>query len=485
MAVSFFLLPLVVVWLAALALALLIRRPRMASLLAIAALAVAAVGLCVVLAMVMRHGARDLVVGGWAPGVGIRLRADVLSVLFALASYLSLLAALTFEVLRGEILRRRGARLFPLVVLALAVGLGGLFFTADVFNFYVFFEISMVSSFVLAAYGGAPREIRSATVFTVVNLVGSVLFLVGIAGLYRVAGTLDMSLVAEYLATQAQGPPLLVALVVFLAFSLKLGMFPFHFWVPAVYRETRPVVAAILSGALVNIGSYGVIRFGGEVFTSALDAGAPLLIVLGGASILYGGVLATGARVAAETLAYSSIGQAGYLMVAVGVGGQAGFAAAVLYALINVFDKTLLFLCLGARGPLVGAAFAAGAFSLAGMPPCLGFLGKLAIFELVAVHDRVWLGVLFFLGSALSFVYMFRAYQRGWWEDAAAETDSDSEAETDSDSEADAARLAASPLGTRLLVAVLAGIIVLAGIWPWPWLVVAQEAARELLQGGP
>src|SRR4051794_36990414 len=112
-----------------------------------------------------------------------------------------------------------------------------------------------------------------------------------------------------------------------IAFSVKLGLFPFHFWLPTVYTGARPAVAAILSGGLANIGAYGLLRFGGELLPDELALASTALIVIGCASILYGGLLAVSRRSAEEMLAYSAIRQGGYVLVALGVGGRGRLAA--------------------------------------------------------------------------------------------------------------------------------------------------------------
>ncbi len=158
----------------------------------------------------------------------------------------------------------------------------------------------------------------------VVNLLGSVFFLMAIAALYHVTGTLEMQDIAARGALVVPNSRILIAALIFVAFSVKLGLFPFHFWLPAVYTGTRPAVAAILSGALANIGSYGLLRFGGDMLTGELQLGSAALLVLGTASIIYGALQAISRHAPSEVLAYSSIGQVGYIMIALAVGGTWG-----------------------------------------------------------------------------------------------------------------------------------------------------------------
>jgi multicomponent Na+:H+ antiporter subunit D len=409
---------------------------------------------------VLQSGPLFVFVGGWPPGVGITLRADELGVVFALFSNGVLLAALIHEVISGV-----HERIFPAIVLFMATGLTGLFLTGDAFNMYVFFEIAMTSAFVLASYGKRPRETRAALIFTIVNSLGSVLLLSGIAALYHVTGTLDMRAIAAWLGTVDPSASLLIATIIFVAFSLKIGLFPFHFWLPPVYRDTWPAVAAILSGAVANIGSYGLIRFGAEILPREQQIGGMALIVLGMVSILYGAIQAIAVRSASEALAYSSVSQAGYILVAIGIGGSAGFAAAVLYALINALNKTVLFLATGLRGPLVGAAFVIGALSVTGIPPAVGFFGKAAIFRIGITDTHPILVLLLFIGSALAFVYMFQIYQRNFWEQVSAGR--------------------ASPVAARMLLIGLAGLVLAIGIWPEPLLGVSMQAALRLVGGLP
>ena len=451
-------LALFVPWAAGVVLVALDGRRRIVGWLAVGALA-AQIGALVALAVhVLPGGAVHFVTGGWPADVGIVLRADSLGVAFALVSAVMLLAAIVQSVLEGV-----QERTFPGLVVLLATGLNGLFLTGDIFNFYVFFEIAMTAAYVLTTYGGGRRELGAALVFAAVNLLGSSVFLLAIAGVYRVTATLAMEGIALRMADVEPNAAILIAVGFFIAFGVKLGLFPFHFWLPTVYTGARPAVAAILSGALANIGAYGLIRFGAGLLPKELALGATALILIGCASIVYGGVLAVSRREPAETLAYSSIGQVGYVLVALGVGGPVGLAAAVLYALVNSLNKTMLFLAVGVRGALISAVFALGALSVAGMPPAAGFLGKLALVHTGIVAGSPALVALLVAGSALSFVYMFQMYQHEFWRTPRPGH--------------------ASPWPLQLLPAILALLVLAGGLWPEPLLALSRDAVAALLRG--
>ena len=449
-------LPLGIAWFAAVGLALLDGRRRDVGWLAVGALAAILAATVWLAADVLGANAVQMQAGAWPVGVGITLRADALGVTFAVLSVGVLLVALVYEVLGGV-----RSRTFPALVLFMATGLVGVFLTGDIFNFYVFFEIAMIAAYALTSYGQLSRQLRAATIFATVNLLGSVLFLIGIAAVYHLTGTLDMRAVATRVPVVQVQSIILSATVIFVAFGVKLGIFPFHFWLAAVYTGTRPAVAAILAGALANIGSYGLLRFGADLLPRELEQGAPVLLLLGGASILYGAVQAISSRDPGEVLAYSSIGQVGYILLAIAVGDQVGYAAAVLFAVVNALNKTLLFLVSDLRGRLVGAAFAVGAFSVAGVPPAVGFFGKAALFRMGLEEGSAPLVVVLFLGGALSFVYLFQLHGSRFWETTGSP-----------------ARGSRRP--TRALVLGLAGLVLALGVWPEPLLALSREAATVL-----
>ncbi|MGH2602113.1 MAG: complex I subunit 5 family protein, partial [Dehalococcoidia bacterium] len=403
---------------------------------------------------VFAQGTSETMAGGWPRGVGIVLRADPLTVAFVLVTTAMLLAAMAHEAALGV-----NSRSFPALLAFLAAGLNGLFLTGDVFNFYVFFEVSMASAVVLAAYPGGGRQLRAAYTFAVVNLLGSVFYLGGTAALYHLTGTLDMREAERHLSTLAPGPVLAIGAAFFVSFGVKLGLFPFHFWVPPVYRDADPAVAAALSGAVANIGSYGLLRFGGDLLTSGLRVAEELFLVLAIASILYGGVLAVARRHIAEVLAYSAIGQAGYILLAVALGGPLGFAAAVFYTVVNSINKTLLFLVQRQRGPLVAGAFAIGAASVAGLPPSAGFFGKAGLFRAAIDKGDFFVIAAIAAGSVLSLIYMAQVYERQFWR---------------------APRVARSALPARLLALALAVALLGLGLWPEPLLALAARAGAAL-----
>jgi multicomponent Na+:H+ antiporter subunit D len=453
--------PLLVLWPAAIVLALLDGRRRPAGLLGVGVLAAALVLLAVLLGRVATDGPQELVAGGWPADVGIRLRVDALGAVFAVLSCAVLLVSLLQAVLTGV-----QSRTTPALTVFMALGLTGLFVTGDVFSFYVFFELAMIAAYALTASGSGSRPLSAALIFAVVNLVGSFLFLIAVGALYRATGTLEMLAVAERAAPIEPTTAILIAVTFFVAFAIKLGLFPFHFWLPSVYLGVQPHVAAMFAGALANIGAYGLLRFGGAVLPRELELSATALIAIGTVSIAYGAVQAIARRDTREVLAYSSIGHAGYVLVALGLGGPVGIAAAVIFSVANALNKTLLFLTSELRGRLTAFAFLVGVLSVAGVPPTAGFFGKAALFEAGVDADSVAAVVLLFVGGALSFVYLFQIHQHDRWRPRA-----EREREMASGS---------AGRGQRAVALSVAAVVLVLGVWPEPMLAVGEQVARDL-----
>ena len=451
--------PLMVLWPAA-ALAVLADGRRRPVGWAAAGVLAAAVALLAALAVRVATGPVEVVAGGWPADVGIRLRADALGALLALVSAAVVLAALVHGVVS-----RRSTRLFPALMLFLTVGLTGLFLTGDVFSFYVFFELAMIAAYALAALGREGRMVGSALIFAVVNLLGSFLFLIATAGLYRATGTLEMLAVAERARDIDPNTAAVISVLYFVAFGVKLGLFPFHFWLPSVYGSAPPAVAAVLAGAVANIGAYGLLRFQAGLLPRELALAAGILVGIGTVTIIYGAVQAIGRRDPREVLAYSAIGHAGYVLVALGLGGRVALAAAALFTVTNALNKALLFLAVDLRGPLVGAAFAVGAFSVAGVPPSAGFFGKASLFDAGVQASSAPTVLLLFVGGALTFVYLFQIYQHTYWRPP--------------QDHHHASR------GARMVVAALAVLVLAVGLWPEPLLALSDQAGDALLRMVP
>lgn len=398
----------------------------------------------------------ELISGQWPQGVGIRLRVDTLSLFFA-----SITATVLAVTMYHETRVRVESRSFPGLLLLMCAGLHGAFFTGDLFNFYVFFELAIVTSFGLAAYGYGRAESRGTFIYMTVNVLGSVLFLIGVASIYHVSGTLDMAQLSGITALGSTDVMLACALLV-TALGLKLGLFPFHAWVPVVYSHARLPVAASLAGALVNIGAYGLLRIGWGVFPYATLEGRTILLILGALATVYGSVVAISRKNAAELVAYTAIAQAGYILMSLSIGGIAGISATLLIVLSGSLEKTMMFLALDTHGRARRACALTGAISLAGLPLTVGFIGKVQLFNSLLAPEvtPLALGALL-LSTPFTMTAAFR-----YWQLATVDADS------------------ATPTGAHLLL-LLPLIAVGLALAPEGLAGLVQRTSAQLLGVGP
>jgi len=404
-------------------------------------------------------------VGGWRAPFGITLVADALSAFMLAITAVVAVYATLFSVLFVDKANQR-AYYHPLLQFLL-LGATGAFLTGDLFNLFVWFEVMLMASYVFVGFYGNDTHTAAAMRYVVLNILGGALMLLAVGGLYATVGTLNMAEMAALLADP--GPDVETAPVVGLSglllvtFGLKAGLAPFQFWVPSAYRSAPLPVVAVFAGATKKVGIYAIVRLyftvlGGATLradvpwvptdTAPLAFLAPVLLVMAAGSILVGGVGAVSRARLDGLLAYSSIGQVGFIAVPVALAAATtssslrhlGILAALVYALHHALTKGLLFLSaaairdatgttriadlggIGGRSPTFAGVFLLGALSLVGIPPLAGFFGKLFVFEAAAsgFADAPTAGVaavlvVLLVGAVLTIVYATRAWIGCFW----------------------------------------------------------------------
>ncbi|MFC7222953.1 complex I subunit 5 family protein [Halalkalicoccus sp. GCM10025322] len=402
-------------------------------------------------------GAAAYQVAGWPAPFGITLVADGLSAFMLSMIAVVSVASLVFSTRYIGSADQR-AFYYPFFFFLL-LGVTGAFLTGDLFNLFVWFEVLLMSSYVFVAFVGGPRHTRAAFWYVVMNLIASSVMLLAIGGLYATTGTLNMADMSRRLASpEAFGvyvePVVGLSALLLVVFALKAGLVPFQFWVPSAYQAAPFPVTAMLAGATKKVGIYAIIRLYFTVFAAAelsislpgiagespLAFFGPLLLLMGSASVLLGGYGALSADTIEGVLAYSSIGQAGFIAIPVAIAATAptpalrhlAILAALVYALNHALSKGLLFLAVAAvrhatgtsrftdlgglagRAPVLSGTVFVGMLSLVGIPPLSGFFGKLLVFQSAAGTNAVAL-VVVLAGSILTIGYTTRAWTRGIW----------------------------------------------------------------------
>lgn len=421
--------------------------------------------------------------GGWPAPMGISLVGDLLSATLVVMSQLVLALGIVYALgSKDKVVAYPG--FYPLF-LTLAAGLTGAFLTGDLFNLFVFAELLVFSGTILTAISDDRYGTEAAYKYFYMSLMASAFLLLAVGSLYVSYGTLNMADLARGIAVNP-GAPLLPAAIAFLfaTFMIKSAVFPFHFWQPDFHTASPTAVSAMLSSVVVKLGVYGFIRMTTLLFAGQAGPIRALLVILGIAGVVYGGLGAVGTHNAKRMLAYSTLAQVGFILVAIGWGTQLALAAALIFAFNHSLAKAAMLMLAGAlasrapvktaafevltglgrKVPAAGLLFLVGGLALAGIPPTNGFINKMVFFRSgIEAQQYASLAALAF-ASVLTLVYVVRAFQRIWWQPLAE-------------------GVQAKAGGDRLLAPAILILAVLAlGLWPEPLVSLAQAAAAWLAE---
>ena len=343
----------------------------------------------------------------WIPVFGIqyKLGADGLSIaLVVLTTTMTWIAILaSFKPIQTRI------KEYMISFLILEVGMIGVFLALDTFLFYIFWEIVLVPMYLIIGIWGGVNRIYATIKFVLYTLVGSLLMLVAIlatAYAYQVdhpltgwAGAFDFEALKAYAGTGgfADGLQLLAFVAFFLAFAIKVPMFPFHTWLPDAHTEAPTAGSVILAAVMLKLGAYGFIRFALPLYPSAAQTFAPVIIVLSLIAIIYGAIVALVQPDLKRLVAYSSVSHMGFVTLGIFVFTEQGLQGAIVQMINHGLITGALFLLVGviyerthdrtiakmgglsARTPVYAAVFGFFVFASAGLPGLSGFVGEFLV----------------------------------------------------------------------------------------------------------
>jgi multicomponent Na+:H+ antiporter subunit D len=342
---------------------------------------------------VSTHGIQAVQLGNWVAPFGISLVADLFSAIMVAVSAFVGLCVMIYSI--ATIDRARTAYGYHAFMNFMLMGVCGAFLTGDLFNLFVWFEVMLISSFVLMALGGERPQMEGAVKYVTINLISSGLFLAAVGLLYGKVGTLNMADLALKLDHSMHPELITVTAMLFLvSFGVKAGIFPLFFWLPASYHTPPVAVSAAFAGLLTKVGVYSLIRIFTLVFDGQADFTNLLLIVIAGLTMVTGVLGAVAQFDFRRLLSFHIISQIGYAIMGLAIFTPWALAGAIYFLVHNIFAKTNLFLVSGAakdlRGtfylkkmgslyvsaPFLSIIFIVAAFGLAGIPPLSGFFGK-------------------------------------------------------------------------------------------------------------
>ncbi|MCD4548878.1 Na+/H+ antiporter subunit D [Schaalia sp. lx-260] len=406
------------------------RKPRVQRTLAVSALSITT-GVSAILAVAAHIGPQVLDVGSWAAPIGITLIVDRLSGTMLLVSQIVTIAVLIYSTSQSIVdddPQSPVAIYFP-TFLILSAGVANAFITGDLFNLFVGFEILLASSFVLITLGATRGRVRAGTVYVVVSLLSSALFLGGIALTYAATGTVNIAQLAYRLSQIDPNVALIIHLVLFVAFGIKAAIFPLHAWLPDSYPTAPGPVTAIFAGLMTKIGVYALIRL--EILLFPDDSLSPLLTFIGIATMIVGIFGAVAQDDVKRLLSFVLVSHIGYMLWGLAVASPIGIAATIYYAAHHILVQTTLFLIaalierrygttslsrmhsLARRAPLLAVMFFISGINLVGIPPFTGFIGKLGLARASAELGTTSAWILLAGGLVTSFLTLYVFIK--WW----------------------------------------------------------------------
>ncbi|MFD6178203.1 MULTISPECIES: Na+/H+ antiporter subunit D [unclassified Isoptericola] len=394
-------------------------------------------------------------VGNWAVPVGIDLVADRISAVMLTVSFVMLLCVLLYSLGQGvpegedDPGTTRGDRIpvaiFHPTFLILAAGVANAFLTGDLFNLYVGFEILLASSAVLLTLGGTAERIRAGSVYMIVTLVSSTLFLTAIALIYGATGTVNMAQLAERLPEIDPTVRTALQLLLLLAFGIKAAIFPLSAWLPDSYPTAPAPVTAVFAGLLTKVGVYSILRTQTLLFPDNPTVDQ-VLMVLALLTMVIGILGAVAQNDVKRLLSFTLVSHIGYMIFGIALATEAGTAAAIYYVVHHISVQTALFLVVGLvewRGgstsldrlgglaklaPGLAVLFFVPALNLAGIPPLSGFLGKVGLLTEGARVDTglAWVLVVGSVVTSLLTLYaVVKAWNKAFWQAPSEEIESD------------------------------------------------------------
>lgn len=373
--------------------------------------------------------------GDWPARIGIVFVLDRLAALMLGLTAVVACASLLYAIQGWD---SRGPHFHALFHFQL-MGLNGAFLTGDLFNLFVCFELMLMASYALLQHGGGAQRLKAGLHYVVLNLLGSALFLVAAAILYRVGGTLNMADLAIALAgAPAEQTPWIRtgALLLVTVFLLKAAAAPLYLWLPGTYGAASAPVAGLFT-VLTKVGVYAVARVALLVFgtSTAIEPIAQVVLPAALVSLVCAALGAFAAVTLTQLASWLALGSSAMLLAAVGLFSVPGLGGGLYYLLASTLAVPALFLLAdalaGARGSfgdrlcraprmhgaaLIGAFYAAVAVAVVGLPPLAGFLGKLAILQ--GAGPMPWFWSIVLGTSLLNLVALVRAGTRLFWSTA-------------------------------------------------------------------
>lgn len=378
------------------------------------------------------NGMVVLPVGAFPPPFSIVLVADVFGAIMVVLAAIVAFVTLYYSFLTIDTGRESN---FYYTLFALQImGINGAFMTGDIFNLFVFFEILLLSSYALLVLGGEPYQLQEGFKYVILNMISGVIFLIAVAVLYSIVGTLNMADIAVKVAEAPEKGLLTVVGMIFLVvFGMKGALFPMYFWLPRSYFAPPAAIAALFGALLTKVGIYATIRVFTLIFN--YDAGFThyMILLLAGFTMFLGVLGALSQMDFKRILSYHIISQVGYMVMGLGLFTPWAMVGAIFYIIHHILVKSGLFLCAGVASEVLGTTdlrklggmaktnpalawiFLILGLSLAGVPPFSGFFSKFVLIQAGMEAQRWGIVIVSLVVSFLTLFSMMKIWRFAFW----------------------------------------------------------------------
>ncbi len=474
------------------------RKPKIQELANLAGSVVLMLLSILLLYRVSANGIQVSQIGSWKAPFGISIVADtfgaimvVITGIMAFATGLYSISSMKTRRKNGDMVPKRRQFVYYPMLNIMFMGINGAFLTGDLFNMYVWFEVMLISSFVLLSLDGTKLQIEGTFKYVTINLISSAFFLIGIGFLYGLTGTLNMAdLALKVREVDNQAVVTLISLFFLLSFGIKAAIFPLFFWLPSSYHTPPISISAIFAGMLTKVGVYSLMRVFTLIFTGDIAHTHTIILWISGFTMFVGVLGAASQYDMRRILSFHIISQIGYMIFGLALFTPLAIAGAVFYIMHHIIVKANLFLISGLvkrvggsydikqvgalvnSYPFLAVLFLIPALSLAGIPPLSGFWSKFFVVKAALDIDQYFFVFVALLVGLLTLYSMTKIWNEAFWKNNPGKIPED--------------QLVPGLFSKRniymtLPVIFLAIITLTIGFYPQPMFLLAEQAASELL----